>query len=51
MIKTKPKNSALNKNKIPDALQKAKIRKRTEWTGFCESSTKRLLKIKTVIKK
>ena len=30
MMNTRPKNSALNKNKIPDALQKAKIKKRTE---------------------
>tara|TARA_B110000093_G_scaffold117047_1_gene125349 strand:+ start:3532 stop:3852 length:321 start_codon:yes stop_codon:yes gene_type:complete len=43
IIKIKPKNSALNKNKIPEALQKAAIKKRTECTGFCDNMTKMLL--------
>ena len=44
MIKTKPKNSALNKNKIPDALQKAKIRKELNGLDFVKVVQKDYLK-------
>ena len=50
-MNSSPKNSALNKNKIPEALQKAKIKKSTECTGFWDIKTNKLLNNKIVIKK
>ena len=39
MIKIIAKNSACNITKSPAALKNAKIRNRTEWTGFLEEIT------------
>ena len=51
IIKINPKNSTLNKNKIPAALQNAKIKNNTECTGFFDKRTKILLKTKKPVKK
>jgi len=38
-----PKNSTLKRNKIAEALQKVRIRNKTECTGFSEIKTRILL--------
>lgn len=40
IIKNRAKNSTLNMNKIKQALQKVKIRNKTEWTTLSENITK-----------
>lgn len=47
---TKAKNSAVKRNKTADALQKVKIKKRTEWTGLPEIKIKEPLKISKELK-
>jgi hypothetical protein len=44
-MKTKPKNSALKRNKIAAALQNAKIKKRTDSIEFIENATNKPLLI------
>jgi hypothetical protein len=51
IIKISPKNSESNRNKIHDALQKHKIKNKTECTGFFEIKTKILLNINNEVKK
>ena len=51
IIKIRPKNSAFKINKIADALQKAKIKNKTEWIGFIEIKTNKLLKSNKKVKK
>jgi hypothetical protein len=43
ITKIKAKNSNLNKSNITDALQKIKIKNRTEWTGFSDVRTNKEL--------
>ena len=51
MIKRTPKKSTLNINKIEEALQKARIKNKTECTGLSDKKTKKLLHIRKVTKK
>ena len=50
MTKTRAKNSAEKRNKTADALQKVRIKNKTEWTGFPEMKTKEPLKISNELK-
>ena len=50
MININAKNSALNKNKIADALQNVNIKNKTECTGFSEIKTNKPLIINKKLK-
>ena len=41
MIKTNPRKSTENKNKIQAAVQKVKIKNKTECIGFADKKTKK----------
>jgi len=51
MIKISPKNSALKRNNIAEALQKVRIKNKTECTGFLEIKTKILVSSNRKLKK
>jgi hypothetical protein len=51
MIKTNPKKSTENKNRIQAAQQKVKIKNRTECIGLADKKTKKPQKQKTNNKK
>ena len=50
IIITRAKNSAVKRNKTAEALQKVKIKKRTECTGLPEMKMKEPLKINKELK-
>ena len=51
MIKTRPKKSTVNKNKMHAEQQKVKIRNKTECIGFADKKTKKPQKQKINNKK